>query len=160
MKNKPITVEGEVKVSTEKPPCYNSVCLAFGIRPEVYFTYGDTIHCVGVPYPSPDIVEHERTHMAQQLAMCGEGTEPTPENYERGAKLWWGRFLRDVDFRVDQEARAYGVQYATICKSTYNRQTRFTALQQLARSLSGPLYDRSIGFMDAMRLIREHSGVR
>lgn len=158
MNNKPTTKE--VKVLMKEPPCYDSVCLAFNTKINAYFTYGDTIYCVGVPYPAPDIIEHEQAHMAQQLAMCGENTEPTPENYEKGARLWWGRFLREVDFRIDQEARAYGAQYAMICKRIPHRQMRFEVLQQLSRTLSGPLYNNSINLIGAMQRIKEYSGVK
>jgi len=149
-----------VKISTTKPPCYDSVVLAFGIRPQAYFTYGDTIHCVDVPLPATDIIEHEREHMKQQLAMLGPDAEPTPENYIKGAELWWGKYLRDEAFRVDQEAQAYGRQLRWIAKGTKNRQVRFGALQAFSRTLSGPLYNHVTGFMAAMQLIRQHSGVK
>lgn len=150
----------DIKISMSKPPCYDDVSVAFGIRPQAYFTYGDTIHCVDVPPPPPDIIEHEREHMKQQLAMLGPDTEPTPENYIEGAELWWGKFLRDEAFRVDQEAKAYGKQFRWIATRTTNRQARFAYLQAFAQSLSGPLYNNSIDFMSAMHLIRQHSGIK
>jgi hypothetical protein len=154
---KPIEVFGEIKVSGEKPPVWNDVCVAFGINPVAYFTYGDTIFNPSLlPYPPPDIIAHERLHMKQQMNMLPE-EERTPENHNRGAALWWGKFLRDPAFRIDQESRAYGKQYAVICKATSSREMRFKYLQEMGGSLSGPLYNNCIGKVEAIQLIEKHS---
>src|SRR3990167_8359219 len=88
----------DLKLSEEKPLIYDNVSQVFGIIPHAYFTYGDTVHCVGVPNPpTADIIAHEKLHIKQQQEAGG------PD-------LWWGKFLREPEFRVDQEAKAYARQ--------------------------------------------------
>lgn len=132
----------------EKPPVWEAVCNAFGIRPAAYFTYGNAIYCVDVPPPPPDIIEHERVHMSQQSE---EGMTP---------ELWWGKFLRDPVFRVEQEAEAYGRQYAFLYPRIKDRNVKVRLLHSLAMSLSGPLYNNVIGVGEASNLIQRQSGIK
>ena len=155
---KPLTTTGGFKVKMDKPPIWNEVCVAFGIKPEAYFTYGDTIYCVDVPFPQPDIIEHEKVHMEQQLAFI------PPErrikgNEDEGAALWWGKYLREPAFRVDQEAKAYGKQYAFICETVKDRNKRAWFLAQFAKSLSGPMYHNAVTGVKASKLIKQYSHV-
>ena len=154
-----LSIKGELKIKMEKPPCYDNVCGAFGIKPAAYFTYGDTIYLVDVPFPPPEIVEHERIHMEQQLAFLPPERR-VKGNENEGAALWWGQYLRDPAFRLDQEARAYGRQYAVIAPHVKDRNARFNYLRTLGTSLSGPLYNNIIGLGEAMNLIKTHSGIK
>jgi len=150
-RRKPIVVNydgGEVKVLVEKPPVWDSVCTAFKINPIAFFTYGDTIYNPSNLNLPIEIIAHEKVHMEQQ------------NHNEKDAALWWGKYLRDPQFRVDQEAKAYGKQYAVICSGLKDRNERCRYLTLLARSLSGPLYDNAVSFQTAMQLIKEKSGVR
>lgn len=130
------------------PPCYDAVCGMLGARiSNVYFTYGTTIYNPdNLPVPE-DIIAHESVHMEQQGFT------------EEGAALWWGKFLRDPAFRIDQEAEAYGAQYRFICKGMKDRNKPFRVLASLANSLSGPLYQNSVSHGDAMILIKQKSGI-
>lgn len=149
-----------MKVLMQKPPIWDDVCIAFGIKAEAWFTYGDTIYCVDVPFPPAEIIEHEHVHMEQQLAFVPDECR-TIENIKEGAALWWGKYLRDPEFRLDQEARAYAKQYAFICnKIIKDRNRRSKFLIQLARSLSGPLYNKIIGQIEAMKLIKKYSNIK
>jgi hypothetical protein len=140
------TPEGPFKMSYDKPPVWDSVCLAFKINPtSAIFTYGDTIYNPNKLNLTADLVEHERMHMAQQ------------EHSDEGAALWWGKYLRDADFRIDQEARAYGRQYDVICKVITDRNQRNRVLMDLARILSGPLYNKVVNVNTAMTLIKSFS---
>lgn len=138
-----------MKIVNEKPPIWVNVCAAFNINPvRVLFTYGDTIYNPdGVDIPD-HIIVHEEVHEKQQAK---EGMTP---------ELWWGKFLRDTEFRLDQESEAYGVQYAFFCKHRKDRNERNRFLRGLAGSLSGPLYGNSIGLIEAMQLIRKRANVK
>ena len=147
MKRTPKHYEG-VKIVNEKPPIYDAVCATFGIKPvNVFFTYGDTIYNPdGIDIPE-DVIVHEKHHMKQQT------TDTTPE-------LWWGKYLRDEHFRIEQEAKCYGKQYAFVCKTMPDRNERSRFLHKLATSLSGPLYGYSVASMEACLIIKQHSGVK
>ena len=149
MKKKQIRLINEFKILNKKPPVWDAVCETFNIQPtQILFTYGHTIYnpdAVAIPI---HIIEHEKVHMRQQSSIG-----MTPE-------LWWEKFLSDPVFRVEQEAEAYGIQYAYIVKSIKDRNHKFRVLQDLARILSGPLYNNSISQGEAMKKIKEYSGLK
>ncbi len=149
-RKKPIVVDydgGEVKILVEKPPVWDSVCTAFKINPVAFFTYGDTIYNPNNLNVPIEIIAHEKVHMEQQ-------------NYnDKDAALWWGKYLRDPQFRLEQEAKAYGKQYSVICSGTKDRNARFNYLTILAKSLSGPLYNNMATFNEAINIIKQNSGI-
>lgn len=142
------TPNGNVKMSTEKPPVWDSVCSAFNIIPSgAVFTYGDTIFNPNNFELIDHIIEHEKVHMDQQ----GHSVE--------GAEIWWGKFLRDPQFRIDQEAQAYARQYDFLCGRIKGKQQRFETRMKLAKILAGELYARAITTIEAEKLIRSYSKV-
>jgi hypothetical protein len=148
IKRNKIETIGDVKVRYEKPPIWDNVCIAFGIKPvNVYFTYGDTIYNPDKLEIPVEIIEHEKVHMEQQ------------NHNDTDAAIWWGKYLRDPIFRIDQEARAYGQQYKTYCSVVSDKNQRARYLFIIARSLSGPLYQNSISHSEAINLIRKFSGI-
>lgn len=138
----------EIKISFEKPPVYDDICKTFSIIPRnVYYTYGDTIYNPDKLDIPPEIIAHEEVHMRQQ-------------NYNNeDASLWWGKYLREPEFRLNQEARGYGRQYEVICDIIKDRNQRNKYLFQLATSLSGPLYNNIIRHSEAMKLIKSFSKI-
>lgn len=142
---KPNTING-TKISFQKPPVFDSACAAFRIDGRTaVFTYGDTIYNPN-QFNLPDhLIEHEKTHMEQQ-------------NYNAAdAALWWGKYMRDKAFLIDQEAEAYGRQYKFVA-SRYDRKTRRNFLKQLAKVFSGHLYNYALTFDEAVELIKEYAG--
>lgn len=137
------------KILNEKPPVFEAVCAAFDIYPiNAVFTYGDTIYNPGGIPLSDDLVEHEKVHIKQQ-----SGTTD-------GAALWWGKYLRNPEFRIEQEARAYGRQYAFICESCKDKNLRNRILLGLSLTLSGKLYDKGVSYLEARGKIKKYSGVK
>lgn len=139
-------IQKGVTIIVDKPPVWNSVVNTFNVLPKnTIFAYGDVIY-------NPDdidiqdyLLEHEKVHFKQQ------------GNTKNGAALWWGKFLRDSDFRVDQEVEAYAHQYNQMCKATKDRNQPVKILFHLATTLSGPLYNYSIDTGDAMKRIKERA---
>ena len=134
------------QIKHKKPPrkIWKAVVKA-GMNPNpetVIFTYGDTIYVPsGNPLPE-DLIEHESLHTKQQ------GDDPD---------AWWERYIKDEDFRIDQEAKAYGKQYAYLCKQHKDRNAQARILMNLARILSGPLYGNVLKHSEAMKLIKDFS---
>lgn len=138
----------DVKIKIEKPPVFHSICSTFGIVPKnVYFTYGDTIYNPDDLEVSEDIIAHECVHMEQQ------------NHNEADAALWWGRYLREPQFRIEEESEAYAAQYHYLCSIHKDRNKRFKILHNLACSLSGPLYNNAISYLEARQLIKNLSKV-
>lgn len=146
---KEVEAPTNIKVKNEEPPIYKSVCKAFGKKDiHAFFTYGDTMYNPSELEVPSDVLVHEAVHMEQQ------------KHSEEEAELWWGKYLRDPQFRLDQEARAYGKQFKALCGVRKDRNHQARLLIILARSLSGPLYNNIVSHSEAMKLIKQHSGVR
>lgn len=139
-----------VEIVNEKPPIYDNLCAALKIKPvNVFFTYGNKIYNPDNAEIPPEIIEHEKVHMKQQRAKY-KGIQMTPE-------LWWGKYLRDPEFRLDQEDKGYARQYDAVCSIQKDRNRRARYLWGLAMSLSGPLYGDIITHSEAMKKIKKLS---
>jgi hypothetical protein len=129
-------------IKIANPPNFESICATFQITPKTIFTYGETIYNpFGLLIPE-HLVAHEAVHGKQQ------------NHNDHDAALWWGKYLRDSAFRVDQESKAYARQWKYICDFTRDRNEQARILFDFARVLSGPLYGNCIGFNEALILIK------
>jgi hypothetical protein len=102
------------------------------------FAYGDSIYN---PYGArfdPFMIAHEETHSIQQ----GDDVEG-----------WWTKYLEDPNFRIEQEAEAYKVQYLAACAKSIDKEKLDRYARRLAEALSGPIYGELISFTNALRLI-------
>lgn len=129
-----------MKIQFGNPPNYDEIIKHFPVEKNrsVVFTFGETLY-VGKTSRgvSGDLMKHEQRHTKQQKAVQEElGPEATLED---GAKEWWRRYFTDKDFRFQQEAEAYGVQYKELCRVA-NRHSRRAGFKQMAGDLSGPIY--------------------
>lgn len=134
-----------MKILLQKPPNYEAVATFFNLPPDkaVFFTYGDTVYNPSLVRMTEDLIRHEETHVEQQHA--------DPEV----AKEWWARYLKDPVWRIEQEAEAYGAQYAFACQRIKDRNQRDRYLREIAKHLSGPVYGNAISHMEAMKIIRQ-----
>lgn len=136
-----------MKIKNEYPPVYEKICKRFGIRPvNTFYTYGDTIYNPDNLLVPDYIVVHEEVHMRQQ-------------NFT-DAESWWNRYLDDVDFRIDQEAKAYAMQYDFMCKVIKDREQRLKIRNDLGKIMSGPIYNNVISQSEATALIKKLSSVK
>lgn len=133
------------EILNERPPIYEAV-IAAGLRfnpRSVLFAYDGKIWNPGGQEVPTDVIAHEGVHLAQQKA------------YPGGCDAWWGRYLTDAYFRIEQEAEAYATQYAFICGYVKDRNQRSRVLQDLARFLSGPMYGNTVSHSAAVKLIKD-----
>lgn len=169
------TVIDGIEVIYTKPPVWDSVVATFQVIPATaVFTYGNRIYNPSGAYIADHVIEHEKVHMNQQARLINHApecnilkTEDTEDEnrcscgqVDEGAALWWGKFLRDSAFRIDQETEAYAFQYAFVCYKVKDRNARVKFLTQIAQTLAGPLYGRAISFNEAMSNIKSRSGVQ
>lgn len=131
-----------------KPPVWEEANKLFKLEElklDTVFTYGNTLYNPSGHSIPMDLYAHEQTHAHQH------------NHDDTVAKLWWKRYLEDPDFRVEQEAEAYGAQYAFLCKREKDRNKRAQMLWTLAQALSGPMYGGVITHSLAMRKIRDYA---
>jgi len=139
---------GDVKVIHDYPPVWGSVCKAFQIIPKyAVFSYGDCVYNPSGQHLPDDIIEHEKVHLRQQKYSREE------------ASLWFGKFLREPEFRISQEIEAYAEQYKYLCKQFSDRNKRFKVLHNLGSIMSGPIYNKCITCSEAMERIKKQSKV-
>lgn len=135
-----------MKIVHEIPSFYEDV-LAAGLNPNlrhVMFAYGDILYVPGGFTPIPEMMAHEMTHGRQQEAYTG------------GKDAWWGRYLGDVYFRMEQEAEAYANQYKAFCKLQRDRNARCRYLLHISGDLAGALYGNVINRAAAHKLIQKY----
>ena len=157
-----------MKTLTENPPEWiMQGCMSkFRVDPKhTVWTYGNTLYNPGGIYVPDHLMAHEQTHSVQQEryrapeapSTVNLATVKTAFDHAAGdgPDGWWKRYLIDPEFRLEQELQAYAMQYAFYCQGHKDRNDRFRFALQLARSLSGPLYQLPITLGDARKAIQE-----
>jgi len=131
-----------MKIVYGYPPNWEKIKAAFPAdNAEVVMAYGDTIYS---PFALPvrdDLHHHEEVHQRQQ------GDDP---------EKWWDRYIADPQFRIGQEAEAYGQQVKYI-RSLQGEKRALVALNSFATFLSGPVYGNAITHAKAFEMIRKVS---
>lgn len=133
----------EPKIIKEHPPIYDKIIEA-GMSPSstaIYAYDGSIYNPSGKEIPD-DIIAHEKVHLKQQ---------------DSGSDYWWSRYLDDQYFRIDQEAKAYAVQYDFLCIKYHDRNHRNKMLLFLADILSSATYGNVIGKMAAYKMIKNNA---
>lgn len=133
-----------MKIVVGNPPNIEEIKRVFdleGMKP--VFAYGDILYCPhGGTGVDDALMEHEKTHARYQDDI--------------GIEEWWDRYLKDKQFRFDQELEAYQVQYRYYCKHVTkdrNRQARF--LQFISEALASKMYGNIVTVAEARRLVNQ-----
>lgn len=114
----------------------------FGVsEKDVIIAYGDTIYTPDCGL-SRDLIVHELVHCKRQ----GLNKD--------SAKRWYELYMRDVNFRLNEEVLAYKAQYEYCCRvyKDKNRQTKI--LVALAGQLASSQYGNIITLQEAMEKIK------
>lgn len=158
-----VSVVDAMKVVKGLPPNIETIRTFLDPRPQMWFTYGNTIFGPERVAP-PDVIEHERVHMAQQAKLgvapcmkrCTDGRlcrqyHAASADLILGAERWWERY-RNPDFRLQQEVEAYRAHlrflYPRISPSS-----RPGAKVAIAQALLNPSYGLRINESTALRLL-------
>ena len=135
----------EINITNEFPPqyIYNACVEKFGVsfRKGVIFTVGKNIHVFEKEKLTKDLIEHEITHVIQQMKM--------------GVEKWWDKYLNDPEFRLEQEVEAYREQYKYALKA-FDREDRRMFLNDISKHLSGYMYGNLVTQEEAKELIKNY----
>lgn len=117
-----------LEVVHAKPPIFDKIVAAFpgADAPGVIFAYGGKIYSPGGIKVTRELDAHERVHIARQGEDC-DG--------------WWDRYIRDAEFRFEEEFAAHLVEYRTYVKRHIDPIKRGRALREIAGKLASPLYN-------------------
>lgn len=130
-----------LKFSKRKPLVWYFIRRKFpATDPEkIVIAFGDTIY---TKWPiNSDLTVHEAVHLRDQKY----------SNFH--AWIWWWRYLRNPKFRMEQELRAYRMQYKFLTQGIKDKNHLDKRLRIMAKTLSGDTYGRLMGVNEAMKLI-------
>lgn len=127
-------------ITKTDPPNLAILREAFNLPDDAVYTWGQHLHS---PNPNvvitDDLIIHETVHSLRQ------GYDPSG---------WWDRFIKDKEFRLNEELQAYRNQYHFYYLKTKDRERRSKFLWKLATDLSSRQYGCIIPFTDALIKIR------
>lgn len=131
----------------QKPPIFDQAAKIFGVTEKdvIFYSWGDKIYSPSGRMPSDDILIHEGTHAEQQR----HGSE--------GAAEWWRHYMADAEWRIGQEAEAFGEQLKWLRRRYRDRNAVARIVHQMASSLSGRMYGSAISHAAAAVLIRAYA---
>ena len=121
----------------EYPPNYQDIIKVFNIKGNEVFTYGNVLYNPNKLEIQEHLIIHEKVHSNQQIK----------------PKEWWDKYLKDKDFRLDQELEAYIAQFAFI-KRVVKESISKQALDRISSDLASEMYGNIISFQDAQTKIR------
>lgn len=131
-----------MKIKNEYPPNFNMIQMYLPLGDsKPIFCYGDTIYNPFEQEVTKDLEIHEEVHQKQQ----GNNIEE-----------WWGRYLAEPEFRLQQEIEAYGTQYAFVKQITHG-ELREWLKEKMAQALSGEMYGSIISYQKAESAIRNYA---
>jgi hypothetical protein len=135
-----------IRVKHKKPFFFPILAKKFGVKFEdVAIAFGRTIYTpVDLPYP---IHQHELVHILRQKSSYFH------------AIFWWIKYIRDPQFRFDEELIAYRRQYnifANLKENYHNYHRKDQYLNNIAEMLSGEMYGKLVTFQEAKRLIKNN----
>lgn len=130
-----------MEVIIDFPPMFDEIDARFKVRGRgVIFAWGTRIFNpdrIDIP---PSLMAHEAVHGERQLR--ADITD------------WWKHYIDDAAFRVQEELPAHQAEYRYLLEHAPNRTARRSALKQVSRRLSGPLYGGVISPARARHLIK------
>lgn len=126
------------------PPNYEMIKLVFPNCAEYkpIFAYGDTIYNPFKIEITKDLEIHEEVHSKRQ------GNNPAE---------WWGKYLSDREFRLQEEIIAYGTQYAWVSKLDMKTEIKNWLKDQMAQALSSETYGNLLSYGEAESKIRNYA---
>ena len=140
-------------IVNERPPNFEQLLAAFpkADGPGVLFAYGGRIYNPsGISIP-PALIAHENVHLARQNDMDPRDSYPTRVT---GADVWWDHYLRDTEFRYNEELLAHAAEFKVQRAGDRNASARL--LMSTALRLVAPLYNYvpPVSLQQAMRDLR------
>lgn len=154
-----------MKVIYEHPPNIDDIDAAFhGVRDtsSILYTYGDAIYTTSKAEIPEWIHEHEKVHSQRQYEIGlktkeadGRADISDEQCYLDGADWWWSLYLRDPEFRLEEELLAHRIELEVFSRFYTDRNTRRLYLKSIAKRLSSGMYGRMVSFEKAKRLIRQ-----
>lgn len=127
-----------------RPPNYEDIRRVFPMaeRKGTIFAFQGAIYTLDPSGITIPLEKHESVHIARQ------GLELD------GCIEWWEKYLKDPQFRYDEELLAHRAEYMAARETLVNRQQKRQALKYIAKRLSSPLYGKMVTQKQAEKEIK------
>lgn len=133
-----------MNIVVDYPPNIEEIRKSFDFNEKItVFTYGDNLFNPANRTIPEHLIIHEATHQAQQT------------EYNGGPAAWWGEYIANPKFRLEQEVEAYSNQFNYIKDTTKDRNAHYQYLHKFAKDLSSKMYGNIVTYSDAVNLIRD-----
>lgn len=127
-----------MKTNHEVPLVFHKLKEKFGVKwGSIIIAYYPDIYCA-IDIPEQKYV-HEKVHLDRQKLM--------------GVGEWWGRYLSDDAFRLNEEVLAYRVEVEWIKKNVVTRNERRYLLNKIYTDLSSYVYGHIVSKDKAKKLL-------
>lgn len=126
-------------IKHSKPPNFAIIEAVFphANAPGVIFAYDGDIYAPSGGTIPLALIAHENVHLERQRAM-GPGMNAVTQ--WSGPDLWWDRYLRDPEFRYQEELLAHAAEFKAL-RSPRDRNQGARLLLSTALRLIAPLYN-------------------
>lgn len=128
-------------IKHEYPPNIEEIRETLKPDNDAVFTYGNVIYNPSGAVIGKHLLVHETIHSKQQ------GEDPAK---------WWECYLKDPQFRLEQEVEAYVSQYKFV-RLTASSKYAESFLEEIVEYLSGKMYGNIITAPKAKTLIRHRA---
>lgn len=125
--------------TNSKPKIYKKLHRKFGVQWDdgIIIAYGENIHC---KYKvSRHKYVHEKVHCKQQL--------------KYGIDRWWGKYIKDKKFRLEQELEAYRKEKDYIESNIRDINLKKEMMDSILNDISSSIYGDIISYEEAKQLI-------
>lgn len=129
-----------MEIVNDFPPNYGDIEKAFpAIKgKKIAYCWGEKIFIPVFFEVPPEVIKHESVHRYYQGGAPG---------------IWWDIYLKDAEFRLDQELLGHQAQYQDFCSRVLDRNKRHVYLHRIATFLASPIYGSIITQPEAMKRI-------
>jgi len=132
----------KIKISKKKPLIFWILKWKYSVKwGTLVIAWGNTIYS-GENF-SDDLYVHEITHLTRQRYSKLRGL------------IWWWKYLKNPQFRMNEELEAYRNQWKFIKKTVQDRNKRSVLLEHIVASFSGKMYGNIITPYHARRMIQQ-----
>lgn len=133
-----------MKIIKSYPSNYAIIRATLNPNKNTIYCWGDIIYNPSGEEIPEDVLFHESVHSAQQ---------------GKDIAVWWARYVRDKDFRQEQEVQAFGAQYEFVKRKVkkLNIQGKHIILKECMDELANNLKDNyklNLSFGEAESKIR------
>lgn len=127
-----------MSIVIDYPPNFDKILAVFpkADQPGIIFAYDGKIYDPSGSGVPPALIAHETVHLERQKTL---GPGPGAVTQWSGPDVWWDQYLRDDEFRYNEELLAHAAEFKM--HRHEDRNASASLLMRTALRLTAPLYN-------------------